>query len=194
MAIGIGAGQGSLTELPVVLDPPGLDLLKTNLIGFGSPPGPLKHQRSLHVQYASVANVTPSRGAKHPTSGTDTPMLTVPAPMRVAWSMEKTTSVSIGTRLLVALTSQCGTTMNSLAVETQLTALRTALSQRRHTPLTPLNANSWEHKLISSDLISKYQQIPMYIQLGAFAGIPQIDLVTNTVSYLKDITHMLGNS
>ena len=54
--------------------------------------------------------------------------------------------------------------------------LRAALSQRRCSPLTPLNADSWEHELISSDLISKYQQIPMYIRRGAFAGIPQIDL------------------
>src|SRR6202000_1745689 len=101
----------------------------TNLpISFGSPPAPPKCWHSPHVQYASVANVTPSRGAKHPTSGMDTPKLVVPALMKVTWSMEKPApSVSIGTRLSAALTSPHDTTMNAPAAETQLMVLRAAL-------------------------------------------------------------------
>ena len=137
----------------------------------------LKRQHSPHAQYVSATSDTPSRSAKHPTFGMVSPKLAAPALMRVIWLTEKTApSASIGTSPSVAMTNQLDTTTNAPAVGTRLMVLKAALSQRRRNPLTPLNTNSWEHKLLSSDLCPKYQQIPMYIRCGAYAGIPQINL------------------
>ena len=83
-------------------------------------------------------------------------------------------SVSTGTNPLDATTNHHDTTINVPVVATQHMALRTALSLRRRSPLTPLNADNWERELSSSGLISKYRQIPQYIHCGAYASIPQI--------------------
>lgn len=53
-------------------------------------------------------------------------------------------------------------------------ALRTAVSQRRRNPQTPLVADRWETSLNSSQLLSAYPQIPEFIRRGAHAGIPPI--------------------
>jgi len=53
--------------------------------------------------------------------------------------------------------------------------LRSAVSQRRRKPLTPLVADRWETDLRIASLHMKYAQIPEYIRHGAQAGIPRIN-------------------
>jgi len=64
--------------------------------------------------------------------------------------------------------------MNVPAAATHHTELRTAVSQRRHKPLTPLVADRWETDLHSAHLHTRYPQIPEFIRHGAHAGIPHI--------------------
>ena len=80
--------------------------------------------------------------------------------------------------------------MNAQAVETPLMGHKNAISQRRHTPRTPLAADNWEATLLSTNLITVYPQIPTFIRFGAHAGIPHI-----TTSYTpsnKDSTVSLA--
>lgn len=51
---------------------------------------------------------------------------------------------------------------------------KTAVSLRRHKPVTPLVADQWKQALVTSRLHVRYNRIPFFIQHGAHAGIPLI--------------------
>jgi hypothetical protein len=71
-------------------------------------------------------------------------------------------------------------------------ALKTAVSQRRLHPRTPLVAEQWHTALISSCLLQKYPKITLFIQKGALAGIPPISL--SFTPYNKQSTEDLSNA
>ena len=80
----------------------------------------------------------------------------------------------IGTKQGDAVTARCVTSTSAQDVATSLMEPRSAISQRRQKPLTPLVADEWESQLQSSQLLQRYPQIPVFIRCGAHAGIPHI--------------------
>ena len=72
-------------------------------------------------------------------------------------------SVTIGIKPLVARTSQVTTSMNVRDVGISRTELRNAVAHRRCHPLTLLVANRWHKELETSNLLVKYNQIPLFI-------------------------------
>ena len=82
--------------------------------------------------------------------------------------------VPTGIRQLGATTNHLITSTNALDVEKRHMVLRSAVSQRKCKPLTPLVADQWDINLCITRLHTKYPQIPEYIQHSAHAGIPQI--------------------
>ena len=80
----------------------------------------------------------------------------------------------IGTKQEDAATAPRVTSTSARDVATSLMEPRSAISQRRQKPLTPLVADEWEAQLQSSQLLQRYPQIPMFIRHGAHAGIPHI--------------------
>ena len=47
-------------------------------------------------------------------------------------------------------------------------ALKNVISQRRHSPRTPLRAHHWEDALRSAQLLATYYLIPDFISYGAY--------------------------
>ena len=98
---------------------------------------------------------------------------------------------TIGTKWSVARMGPHATFTSALVVENPPTALKNVISQRRHSPRTPLRAHHWEDALRSAQLLSTYYLIPDFISYGAYAGIPHI---THTYTPLnKDSTETLSH-
>lgn len=68
---------------------------------------------------------------------------------------------------------------------------KSAISQRRHHPRTPLVADRWDERLRAAHLHVKYKQIPPFIRQGACAGIPPI--LRTFIPPNKDSTEVLSH-
>ena len=126
-----------------------------------SPPAP----------YASVEHRTTFGFAKQRDDGMESRPSTVETQTSASSTVKATSSVRIGSVPRVVPARDTAT--NVQVAEVQLMAPRNA---RSHNPevATPLRREGWSRLLIKHDLLTKYPNLPQYIQHGANAGIPKI--------------------
>ena len=145
------------------------------LVDFGGMVRDMRRSCSPPARYASAVGNTTLEPANCPPYGTESTKPGAHA-RTMAVSSTKTAGhyATTGTSLLDARTKAHDISMNVLDAVNPHTVLRNAVSRRRRHPRTPLNAELWEESLRSSNLLSKYHQVPMFIRSGALAGIPNI--------------------
>ena len=190
---GIGGGRGNQSGDRVAVDHPDRNLQKRDYHpnDFGGPAQTQEHHSSRHARSVSVERNTTSGCAVSTPSG----MASVRQDARET-KMERSSTrpadpyATVSTKWPVARTSPRATFTSAPVVETPPMALKNAVSQRRHSPRTPLKAQQWEEALRSAHLLSTYYLIPDFILHGAYAGIPNI---THTYTPLnKDSTETLS--
>lgn len=175
--VGTEGRLGSVTAARADNDRPDPYPPPTNpqIVGFVGEAQARRHSPYPLARYASAAKDTPSASAKRQPSGMARGRRDAPERRteKSSTSPARPSAVT-GTSPSVVETTPRVTYTNVPAVETPLTARRTAVSQRRRSPRTPLVADQWERVLLSTRLLAKYPQIPNFIRHGANAGIPPI--------------------
>ncbi|VDB83401.1 unnamed protein product [Peniophora sp. CBMAI 1063] len=147
-----------------------------------TPTGLIFHRAGLDsrrppVPYASVGNATTPRPAALHTWPTTPPARPTPyeGPNQASTSAASRgyLSASVSTRQDVGET-RASTNTCAPVVAPSTTELRSVLSARRASPLTPLKADAWELLLHSHGLLDKYPTIPVSIRNGFIIGVPPI--------------------
>jgi len=141
---------------------------------FGETARKPRRSPSPHAQYASAERNTRYETVRSNSSGTVKRRQGATEQTERSLTRREGPYAATGTNQSAARKNYPGTSTNAPAVENHLTALRNAVSQRRHSPLTPLIADEWEVTLRSTDLLERYPRIPEYIRHSAHAGIPRV--------------------
>ena len=192
-----GTGGGEIDPTAAWVDrdllDPGPQKPSHRTLAFGGAAQTRRRTVSPPARFASAGRDTQYESAEQRTSGMVNTKREAPGLTMDESSMTKAArSATTGIKQSVAKTHPPATSTNALVAEIRLTALRSAVAQRRSHPLTPLVADQWETALLNSCLLSRYPQVPTYIRRGAHAGIPHIQqsytpLNKQSTETLKDV-------
>ena len=183
-----------MTEVRVESDPPDPDPrgISPHLIGFADVVRGRRRSFSPHAQYASAGKSTISIPANHPCSGmANTRRGAHALKTAVSSTTPAKTSATIGTSPQDAKTRPHTTSTSVPDAERRRMERKNAVSLRRLQPATPLIAERWDEYLRATSLLSKYNRIPLFIQHGAYAGIPRIPQTFTPAN--KDSTKTLSH-